>query len=96
MNWTTKDGRKIPIKEMSDRHLSNTIAFLRRNAGQNILREMTVLNLGLATTNGEMAQDGIERELAALESCGDDEYLSEACPQFDALIEEAEKRGLPA
>src|SRR3990167_1270862 len=29
--WTTKEGAKIPVSEMGDRHLLNTIRFIERN-----------------------------------------------------------------
>lgn len=28
--WTTKDGRQIPVEEMTTRHIKNTIAYLKR------------------------------------------------------------------
>lgn len=32
--WTTKDGQEIPITELSDKHLSNILAMLERQAKQ--------------------------------------------------------------
>lgn len=31
--WTMRDGTQVLIKDMSDRHLINTIKMLRRNVG---------------------------------------------------------------
>lgn len=30
--WTTADGRQIPLSEMTDDHMQNTILYLRRRA----------------------------------------------------------------
>ena len=32
--WKTKDGQKIYMKDMTNRHLLNTIAYLERRAGK--------------------------------------------------------------
>ena len=29
--WETKDGRLIPVEEMTTEHINNTIAFIKRN-----------------------------------------------------------------
>lgn len=52
--WTTKDGRRIPIREMTDQHLKNAIRFLERND--------PVDYLGSPPT-GEMASYYWEREI---------------------------------
>ena len=49
MNWTTKDGREIPIKEMSDSHLLNALRFAKA-------QEMRMLLAGPPEFNGEQAQ----------------------------------------
>ena len=46
--WTTKDGREIPLDEMSDDHIANAVRVLtlwksrarKRDAGDPVLREL--------------------------------------------------------
>ncbi len=63
MHWTTKDGRKIDIKDMSDDHLKNSIAMLRRNGF--VGADEYEVALGSAfSMGGEMAQYYAEQSAA--------------------------------
>lgn len=35
--WTTRDGEKIPVSEMTTRHINNTISFLERKDTNDIM-----------------------------------------------------------
>ena len=38
LEWSTKDGRKIPIKDMEDNHLLNSASMMKRNGhGKHII-----------------------------------------------------------
>jgi hypothetical protein len=82
--WITKDGRRIPVKEMSDEHIVNTIRMLRRKGGVTV-DEFLGMCVAVASVNGEMAQYAAEGEIA------DARVLP---PVFDALLDEASARGL--
>lgn len=63
MHWTTKDGRKINIKDMSDDHLRNAVAMLRRQGF--VGADEYALAIGSAfSMSGEMAQYYAEQSVA--------------------------------
>ena len=85
--WRTKDGRRIPLREMTDDHVMHAMGHLRRAH----LRYITSLvYLGIPDDIGELAREAAEEERAeALESKVDDLF-----PIFDDLMTEAIRRGL--
>jgi len=75
MTHVTKDGKEIPISEMSDSHLRNTILFYERKAKE-----------GFEVVRGECTGDLLESWVYREEMIGQearkhlnlDEYLAEA------------------
>lgn len=92
--WTTIDGKRIPIPELSDSHLLNIIRMLRRQAPH--VKEVA-LEEGynfLSTLRGEMATYYAEQDIQSVEDSTDEEFLSEYHPLWDDLVAEANRRGL--
>jgi hypothetical protein len=80
--WVTKDGREVPIKEMEDEHLLNTIRMLRRKGV--VSTDVFDSCAAYAFSNNNMAAMAAEQELSRM-------YLN---PRFDELLEELGRRGL--
>ena len=83
--WTTKDGTKISIPQLEDSHLMNIIRLLERQYALTISAYLCG-----PEPSGDMAQDCFDREFDTLNEGGP----SALNPQYDELIEEADKRGL--
>lgn len=88
--WTTKEGKKIRVMDMSDSHLVNTIKFLRKAASARISSDIDMA-ISTPPMNGEMAQELFEQ--------GFEELLKETWQDRVPTIyldmeEEAERREL--
>jgi len=109
--WVTREGEEIPVVDMEDSHLYNTVRFLRRKVAERIasaeieMKEVNdVLAWGPPAFQGEMAQYHAEGEYYTLFErlwtlewlCGTepDALLSEQIPTWNALVREADRRGL--
>ena len=83
--WTTKEGKKIRISILEDRHLMNIIKLIERQYARTIGSYLVG-----PQPRGEMAQDAFDQEFDALDQGGPSEFNE----QYDFLVEEAEKRKL--
>lgn len=92
--WVTKEGERIPVKKMDDRHLLNTIRFLRRNALMLHAQQIKDAYEFSNTIFSEEAFDCHERYIRILESMTEEEFLEDICITYNALVAEAKKRRL--
>lgn len=74
--WITKDGSKIPVEDMTDAHLDNAIAHLRRQARRFVQRWGSDFYFAEIATGwwpqGEMAQYYLEQEIMSSDFYYDD------------------------
>ena len=86
MKWKTKDGRKIPIKDLDDEHLVNIIRMLRRKKS-----EFLSILYSFPATPYSYAEEDIDRQIDYLERTDIEGFYGEL---GERLLHEAHKRGL--
>ena len=95
--WVTKNGQRVPAKEMTDRHLVNTLRMCLRNAQRDLKILQAKYEYGPPTFQGEMAQYYAERDwldLIAMVPDDAEDWLESDLPTWATMVKEAEKRGL--
>lgn len=88
--WTTKDGAKIRIKDMGDRHLVNTILMLQRYHSADKSQAICNAYFMSGIIQGEIASDDIDRAIGVLE----DSTVDDDIPIYNDLYDEAVRRNL--
>lgn len=90
--WRTRDGRELKIQDMTDRHLLNTISYLKRIAPSISARNIQVAERAACFFQGDMASFSMDQAAMQEEAhYGDPEYLF---PEYSDLVEEAVRRGI--
>lgn len=92
--WITKDGRQIPIIEMEDDHLLNTVGMLARQAFYVHSAQLFRMYCGMDAC-GDGAQMCLQREINQFENLSSAKILSQNGHELlPDLMLEAGRRGL--
>jgi hypothetical protein len=90
--WVSRDGRELPVRLMSDRHLMNTLRYLVRNAAR--IKQATLQKLDeLRCTLDELDALGARVDLNDLPTSADDSCIVAAlaaCRSTDEIADLAE------
>lgn len=90
--WTCKNGQKVRVCDMEDRHLLNTIAFIERTASRLRPQTISAAYSVLSALQGDMATFYCEQDIAAMEEMSPEEFIG--MPILGKLMLEKERRGL--
>ena len=80
--WKCKDGREIPISEMTTEHITNSMRMLER------MHKQTLMDISFPCFQGEMAQMFAEQEFDRLM----DSEVEDLYPAYKHLRKELKKR----
>lgn len=92
--WVTREGERIPVRKMTDSHLINAIRYLRRTAEVQQMEATLAIGQYLDDDPPDgawMAATAAERDLESMDT---DEFAAANVPTFEAMLAEAEKRGI--
>ena len=92
MNWKTKEGKIMNIKDMDNSHLLNSIAYLKRRVPRYYGSLVaTAIHMG-EHTSGDMACDIADRAIEDVASIDENDILKDW--GYFGLLKEAKKRNL--
>jgi hypothetical protein len=86
MQWRTRDGKTLDVKDMTDRHLQNTIAYMQRRLDK--MQDCESAAWGFySTCRGDAAVDAMESTISQM-----DEAISQVQFKLQGLQMEQKRR----
>ena len=90
--WITREGEEIPVSEMGDRHLVNSIRLMWRAASKKIGCLVGFYTM-CPEPHGEAAQDVFDSVVETVLNLTQEDIL-DSFPSWSHLVAECERRGI--